>query len=639
MEIPSHKPALVPARPPSRIRAFAILLIIWVASGIYTGRSMMRSGVLHDDGAIAQSAERVLRGELPHRDFVEIYTGGLSYLHAFAFRVFGVSLRSLRLMLFLSFVAWVPAVYFVARKLVPDWVAGGLTLLAVAWSVPNYTAPMPSWYNLFFATLGVLALFCNVTRPSTWWLFLAGVCGGFSFLAKIVGLYYVAAVLLFLVYLEQNQNFRRNETAKNASPAYSGFVVASLSAFLVLIVALIRAHASAAEIVHFAVPPAVLAGLLMSREWPPMRTPKPGLKTPGISSADRFAVLLKMVVPFLAGVLLPVAVFLIPYQQATALRSFYQGVFVLPAKRVMGAFMHPLQPRLLLPACAVAALILLSSRVGARTRGIVAGSVGVLLLALLLGSFHNAAAYEVLWEIVLGTLPLSVVAGALALFFLRNRPGLLAEKLDEKVMILLSLCALCGLVQFPFAAPIYFCYVAPLAILAAAAILRAIPEPPRALLATLGAAALLFPVLVTRSGGLLALGWHYWPDAQTAAIQLPRAGGLLVSFETQRQYDKAIPLLRQHAQGHPILAGPDCPEVYFLGDFGNPTRSMFEMFEDRAGYRERIEKLVDEQSVKAILLNGSASFSEYYLGPLRSVADEKFPFSQKAGSFEVRWRN
>jgi hypothetical protein len=103
-----------------------------------------------------------------------------------------------------------------------------------------------------------------------------------------------------------------------------------------------------------------------------------------------------MVVPFLAGVLLPVVVFLIPYYRARSVHSFYQGVFVLPTKRVMGAFMHPLQPQLLLPACAVAVLILLSSRVSARTRGIVAGSLGVVLLALLLESFRNAAPYAML---------------------------------------------------------------------------------------------------------------------------------------------------------------------------------------------------------------------------------------------------
>ena len=50
-----------------------------------------------DDGALAQSAERLLQGQLPHRDFDEIYTGGLTFLNAGAFRLFGISLWSLRL--------------------------------------------------------------------------------------------------------------------------------------------------------------------------------------------------------------------------------------------------------------------------------------------------------------------------------------------------------------------------------------------------------------------------------------------------------------------------------------------------------------------------------------------------------------
>ena len=57
------------------------------------------------EGTLAQSAERILAGELPHRDFVERYTGGLSYLNAFAFRVFGVQLLAMRYALFVAFIA------------------------------------------------------------------------------------------------------------------------------------------------------------------------------------------------------------------------------------------------------------------------------------------------------------------------------------------------------------------------------------------------------------------------------------------------------------------------------------------------------------------------------------------------------
>jgi len=51
-----------------------------------------RGWVPHDEGLLGQSAERLLAGQLPHRDFDEVYTGGLSYLHALAFEVGGVRL-------------------------------------------------------------------------------------------------------------------------------------------------------------------------------------------------------------------------------------------------------------------------------------------------------------------------------------------------------------------------------------------------------------------------------------------------------------------------------------------------------------------------------------------------------------------
>ena len=176
----------------SRLRATLSFLGVWITSGVYLGSNLMRGWIAVDDGTAAESAERVLRGQLPHRDFVDVYTGGLSYLHALAFREFGVNLESLRWMLFLFFLIWVPALYFLATELTEDWAAAGLTLLAVVWSVPNFPSPMASWYNLFFATFGVAALFCYVKRPLARWLFAAGICGGLSFLVKSVGLYYIA---------------------------------------------------------------------------------------------------------------------------------------------------------------------------------------------------------------------------------------------------------------------------------------------------------------------------------------------------------------------------------------------------------------------------------------------------------------
>src|SRR5579862_4370907 len=49
-----------------------------------------------DEGVLAQGAERVLHGELPHRDFIALWSGGLDWLNASAFALLGPTLGTLR---------------------------------------------------------------------------------------------------------------------------------------------------------------------------------------------------------------------------------------------------------------------------------------------------------------------------------------------------------------------------------------------------------------------------------------------------------------------------------------------------------------------------------------------------------------
>ena len=76
------------------------LLVVWALSVGYMATHLKRCWVPHDEGAFAQRAERVLHGELPHRDFDEVYSGGLAYLEALAFREPGINLVSLPIVLF-----------------------------------------------------------------------------------------------------------------------------------------------------------------------------------------------------------------------------------------------------------------------------------------------------------------------------------------------------------------------------------------------------------------------------------------------------------------------------------------------------------------------------------------------------------
>ncbi len=241
---------------------------------------------------------------MPHRDFDEIYnSGGLSYVNAAAFRLLGDDLRSLRLVLFGFFLLWVPAVYYVASRFGSNLVAGLVTILATVWSIPNYPSPVPSWYNLFFAVFGLAAMLRHVETGRRRWLFVAGVCGGLSLLVKIVAVYFVAGVLLFLVFREQSLAWDARDRRAGRSRVYSMALWAGLLAFVAL---LFRAFGTGLDVTRFmaiVLPAAVASSFLIWRE----------VQCPPGGSVARFRTLSRLAAPFLTGVVVPVGLFLIPF--------------------------------------------------------------------------------------------------------------------------------------------------------------------------------------------------------------------------------------------------------------------------------------------------------------------------------------
>jgi hypothetical protein len=173
----------------------------------------------------------------------------------------------MRIVLFVFFISWVPAVFYVASRFTAAYSAGAVTLLSVAWSVPNYPGPMPSWYNLFFATFGTAALLRYVETTTRRWLFLAGLCAGLSFLAKVTAAYFVAGTLLFFIFREQaitnEENRRRMERAR----FYSTTIFLGLAVFIVLLSVMIRKVPGVGGLIYFVLPPFALVVLLASREF------------------------------------------------------------------------------------------------------------------------------------------------------------------------------------------------------------------------------------------------------------------------------------------------------------------------------------------------------------------------------------
>ena len=211
--------------------------------------------------------------------------------------------------------------------------------MAIAWSVPNYAAPMPSWYNLFFAVFGTAALIRYLDVDNRWWLFAAGVLAGLSCVTKIVGLYFVAAVLLFLAFQEQSLSRARGQRAEpdrrdepgGRPGAYAVFAFSSLLLFLALLVNLVFDWLGAGEIIHFVLPAAALVAFYVWNE-------RVG---PARPSRQRFVALTRLVTPFALGLSLPLVVFLLPYVASGSLDALYDGLFVKTMKQLEFGHVRP----------------------------------------------------------------------------------------------------------------------------------------------------------------------------------------------------------------------------------------------------------------------------------------------------------
>ena len=612
-------------------RNWVLFALVFVLSALYMAKELKRGWVPSDEGTLAQCADRVIRGELPHRDYHEGYTGGLSYLNAAAFRVFGMNLASMRYMLFLFFLAWVPAVYYAASRFVSATVAGAVTLLAVVWGPPNYAAAMPSWYNLFFATFGLAALLLYIQAQTRRWLLLAGFCGGVSLLFKSPGLFFVSGALLFLVFREQ--------IASSAKPAdrrerlsYRVFVVTSVLLYELLVFALLRKLANSATYLYFWVPELAIGGAVIWHEFYASR-----------DRSHRFHFLFRELLLFGAGIAIPVAFFLVPYLLTGNVGLLMRDVFVVSGRLMGQASMKP--PVLWFLEGSVVNLLLIGVLLLTRSKtalgpwdAVLLGTPLAILVPLALILARQARFfYELVWSTIWVLAPFMVVLGVglLLRWSMRNQ---LEPLQRQRLFLILSVMAACSLIQFPFSNTIYFCYIAPLVLLSATSLVSSMEKPPRLAIVAMMCFCFLYAVFELTPGFVYHLGVEYAPDTQTVRLSLPRGGELRVTAETAHEYEELDSLIRQHARGEYILAKPDSPEVYFLSGFHDPTGIFFDFYEDASGRTQRALAAIKSHNINLVVVNHHPPFAGPMADDLKTALEHEFPNRADAGDFEVRWK-
>jgi hypothetical protein len=135
------------------------------------------------------------------------------------------------------------------------------------------------------------------------------------------------------------------------------------------------------------------------------------------------------------------------------------------------------------------------------------------------------------------------------------------------------------------------------------------------------------------------MGQRYRAPVATEPLAMPRAGIDVPTFQAAG-YRELIATLRQHARGGYTWASPDSPEIYFLSGLRNPTRSLFEFFDDPRQRSTRVLSALEARGVTAVVLNRRPAFSPDLRNDpvLLAAVLRRYPYAEDFGPFEVRWR-
>jgi hypothetical protein len=591
-------------------RALGVVMVL--VACLYVVRFVPVGWVPHDEGMLGQAADRVLHGGVPHVDYDEPYTGGLTWAYAGVFKISGVDLVHIRWLLFAGAVAAACLTYAVLRRFLGPIAAAAGTWIAVGWSFPNYFAAIPSWWLLLCSLLCLWAVIRYTETSGLPWLLVAGAAAGLAVAIKQTGAYLLASLVLTLLY--DGGEPETGSTLRvwlDRAARWGAGAVAVLAAALILWPRLFQA-----EGLYLFLPILACAAVLVAPHAPAVERPAPRPK------------LAALVIGLLAAAL-PVAVLLVPYVVRHQLWELADGLFILPRKRLAFASAPMPSAWWILTGVPLAA-VMFSRRVArwAATSTVAQPLLWLVAVALPLLAFRYQASYQAVWQS-------TRAFAALAPVGICWRLGSAAEELSVPRRILFMLAATLpwmSLNQFPFAAPIYFSYVAPLGVVSAvASASMTAPFAPR-ILAPWAVMLLLFAVLITNRADLNTLGVQRAVRPQAVALNLARAH-LKVSDQDVATYRRLVFTVSYHFHSGHLFAGPDCPEVYFLLGLFSPSGELFDFF--APGGLENTEPWTHSD---VIVVNHAPEFSRPPSPRLLEALRQEFPEGQQIGRFEVRWR-
>lgn len=584
---------------------------------VYLALFVPRGWIPHDEGMIGQSAERVLSGERPHVDYEEPYTGGLARLHALVFELAGVDLIYPRWLLFAGAVLAQVLTYLLLSRYVQPIGAAIGTWLALGWSFPNYFAALPSWWLLICALACVWAFLRHAETQLLRYAAVAGLAAGMAILIKQTGLYVLVALVMALLY-GGGANERHARVWWPGRFLCGGAGIAALGlAFAILV-----SRLSLSDFLYLMLPILACSRVLLAEDaCRSSRQSLDALTAPAVA---------------VGAAALPLVGFITPYLIDQQIGAFVNGVFVLPQKRIQFAALEMPPAHWILAGLPLLAAVMplpALARVPKLRSGYGSLMLCIVGALLLVATPHSVLSYQIIWQAARAFAALLPVAicGMLISGYVRDATD------RRNLFAFATFLAWASLVQVPFSAPIYFCFVAPLAVIAAVAVAGHSAALTRPMLAVSVTVLLAFALVSMNRGYLHNLGIFHQPLAIDTPLNLDRAS-LRVSQTDTISYRRVIELVGAHIGEGQLVAGPDAPEVYFLTGRFSPSGTLFDFFTNDLSAEGRLNDMPGLPAASVVVLTHDRRFSLGVSAPLADKVRRLFPHSERVGTLEVRWR-
>jgi len=133
-----------------------------------------------------------------------------------------------------------------------------------------------------------------------------------------------------------------------------------------------------------------------------------------------------------------------------------------------------------------------------------------------------------------------------------------------------------------------------------------------------------------------SIGFLHIAYPHTVPLNLPRAH-LNVPEDHAATYRRLVSLIDAHGKDGELLAGPDCPEVYFLAGRLNPLGTIYDFLASESE-RSYVDHVSHWTPAKVIVVNKQPEFSAVVTDSVLSDLRVAFPNGEEVDRFEVRWR-